>query len=103
MRKDDDPISEIRRIRHSISEEFGHDPKRYITYLEKAGSDYPDQARMGYGEEQRVAGAAAGVARVELRVTRQECAENAGCRGPALQARAPQSTSSPQPESSQSR
>nr|VFK65534.1 MAG: hypothetical protein BECKUNK1418G_GA0071005_10653 [Candidatus Kentron sp. UNK]VFK71509.1 MAG: hypothetical protein BECKUNK1418H_GA0071006_10703 [Candidatus Kentron sp. UNK]VFK79507.1 MAG: hypothetical protein BECKSD772D_GA0070982_105218 [Candidatus Kentron sp. SD] len=59
MRKGDDPISEIRRIRHSISEEFGHDPKRYIAYLEKAGSDYPDQARMGYGEEQRVAGAEA--------------------------------------------
>nr|VFJ66921.1 MAG: hypothetical protein BECKFM1743A_GA0114220_104304 [Candidatus Kentron sp. FM]VFJ71166.1 MAG: hypothetical protein BECKFM1743C_GA0114222_105884 [Candidatus Kentron sp. FM]VFK17638.1 MAG: hypothetical protein BECKFM1743B_GA0114221_104944 [Candidatus Kentron sp. FM] len=56
MSKDDDPISEIRQIRHSISEEFGHDPKRYIAYLEKTGSDYPDQARMGYGGKQRMPG-----------------------------------------------
>jgi len=54
MSKDDDPISEIRRIRHRISEEFGHDPKRYIAYLEKTGSDHLDQARIEYGEERRV-------------------------------------------------
>jgi hypothetical protein len=29
---EDDPIESIRRIRHEISEEHGHDPRRLVEY-----------------------------------------------------------------------
>ncbi len=32
--KDDPVIAEIRRIRHEMSEKFGHDPKRLIKFLQ---------------------------------------------------------------------
>jgi hypothetical protein len=40
MNKNNDPIKEIRKIRHKISEEFEHNPKRYIEYLKKIKGDY---------------------------------------------------------------
>nr|VFK20699.1 MAG: hypothetical protein BECKLFY1418C_GA0070996_107716 [Candidatus Kentron sp. LFY] len=46
MRKSDDLVGEIREIRHGISEEFGHDPKRYIQYLENLRYDYSKQTRL---------------------------------------------------------
>ena len=33
--KDDPVIAEIRRIRHEMSEKFGHDPKRLIKFLQE--------------------------------------------------------------------
>ena len=44
MNINDDPLNEIREIRHIISKEFGHDPKRYIDYLKKIKGDYSAQA-----------------------------------------------------------
>lgn len=42
---DNDPLNEIRKIRHNISEEFGHDPKRYLDYLKEIKSDYVAQTK----------------------------------------------------------
>jgi hypothetical protein len=50
--KADPPIDEIRAIRHEISAEFGHDPKRYIQYLRDLEKEYPEQIRR-YHELQR--------------------------------------------------
>ncbi|MCX7112761.1 MAG: hypothetical protein NTX45_22090 [Proteobacteria bacterium] len=33
--KDNPVIAEIRRIRHEMSEKFGHDPKRLIKFLQE--------------------------------------------------------------------
>lgn len=33
--KDDPVIAEIRRVRHELSEKFGHDPKRLVEYLQE--------------------------------------------------------------------
>ena len=33
--KDDPVIAEIRRIRHEMSDKFGHDPKRLIKFLQE--------------------------------------------------------------------
>nr|VFJ75475.1 MAG: hypothetical protein BECKFW1821C_GA0114237_10779 [Candidatus Kentron sp. FW] len=38
MNKTYAPIGEIRQTHHRISEEFGHDPKRYITSIRQANS-----------------------------------------------------------------
>jgi len=43
MNGNDDPIADIRQIRHSISEEFEHNPKLYIEYLQKLHADYLKQ------------------------------------------------------------
>lgn len=52
--KADPPIDEIRAIRHQLSAEFGHDPKRYIQYLRELEKQYPEQIRR-YQELQRTA------------------------------------------------
>lgn len=39
----DNPIADIRQLRRSISEEFGHSPKLYIEYLQKMHSVYSKQ------------------------------------------------------------
>ena len=46
MNKNDDPINEIREIRHQISVEFGHNPKRYIEYLKKNKVNYIAQTKL---------------------------------------------------------
>ncbi len=46
MSEHNDPINEIREIRHKISEEFGHNPKRYIDYLKKIKGDYITQTNL---------------------------------------------------------
>jgi hypothetical protein len=33
--KDDPVITEIRRVRHELSEKFGHDPKSFVEYLQE--------------------------------------------------------------------
>nr|VFK38817.1 MAG: hypothetical protein BECKSD772F_GA0070984_102813 [Candidatus Kentron sp. SD]VFK43570.1 MAG: hypothetical protein BECKSD772E_GA0070983_102713 [Candidatus Kentron sp. SD]VFK78238.1 MAG: hypothetical protein BECKSD772D_GA0070982_10106 [Candidatus Kentron sp. SD] len=33
-------------MRHAISEEFGHDPERYLAYPEGPRRDYPEQTRL---------------------------------------------------------
>ena len=33
--KDDPVIAEIRRVRHELSEKFGHDPKRLLEFLQE--------------------------------------------------------------------
>lgn len=33
--KDDPVIAEIRRVRHELSEAFGHDPKRLVKFLQE--------------------------------------------------------------------
>jgi hypothetical protein len=41
---DDDPIiDEIRRVRHRISEECGHDPKTLVEYFMKIQEQYRDR------------------------------------------------------------
>ena len=42
----DNPIADIRQLRHSISEEFGHNPKLYIEYLQKLHGQYLKQIRL---------------------------------------------------------
>jgi hypothetical protein len=42
----DDPIADIRQLRHRISEEFQHDPKLYILYLQKMHDKYLKQTRL---------------------------------------------------------
>jgi hypothetical protein len=42
----DDPIADIRQLRHRISEEFQHDPKLYILYLQKMHDKYLKQIRL---------------------------------------------------------
>jgi hypothetical protein len=33
--KDDPVIAEIRRVRHELSEKFGHDPKQLVKFLQE--------------------------------------------------------------------
>ena len=38
-KSDEGPLERIRRVRHEISEEFGHDPRRLVEYyIELQGS-----------------------------------------------------------------
>lgn len=46
MSGNDNPIADIRQLRHSISEEFGHNPKLYIEYLQRMHSEYGKQTRL---------------------------------------------------------
>lgn len=39
----DEAIDEIRAIRHFISEDFSHDPQKYIDYLKSQNRKYADQ------------------------------------------------------------
>nr|VFJ50295.1 MAG: hypothetical protein BECKDK2373C_GA0170839_102831 [Candidatus Kentron sp. DK]VFJ62251.1 MAG: hypothetical protein BECKDK2373B_GA0170837_110814 [Candidatus Kentron sp. DK] len=45
MKEAHDPIEELRRVRRGISEEFGHDPRRYIAYLDNLRAEYFEQTR----------------------------------------------------------
>ncbi len=46
MKVKDEPIAEIREIRHQISQEFDNDHKRYINYLKKSRDKYIDQIKL---------------------------------------------------------
>ena len=46
MNKSHDTISDIRKIRHQISNEFGHNPKRYIDYLKNIKENYITQTAL---------------------------------------------------------
>ena len=39
----DDLIAEIRRVRHRISERFGHDPYRMVAYYMERQKEYADR------------------------------------------------------------
>ena len=39
----DEAINEITAIRHFISEDFSHDPQKYIDYLKSQNYKYTDQ------------------------------------------------------------
>jgi hypothetical protein len=41
----DEVIKEIRAIRHFISEDFSHDPQKYIDYLKSQNHQYTDQIK----------------------------------------------------------
>lgn len=42
----DPPIDEIRELRHRMSEECGHDPKRFVRYLQQLEQQYRTQIQM---------------------------------------------------------
>ena len=42
-RKTDTGLEEIRRVRHEISAEIGHDPKRLLEYYRKLEAEYADR------------------------------------------------------------
>jgi hypothetical protein len=42
MKENDPTIDRIRQVRHEISAEFGHDPKRLIAYYARLEKDLPD-------------------------------------------------------------
>lgn len=44
--KADPPIDEIHEIRHRMSEECGHDPKRFVRYLQQLEQKYRAQIQM---------------------------------------------------------
>lgn len=46
MSKINEPMGEIREIRHQISKEFEHNPKKYIDYLKKIKTDYLAQTNL---------------------------------------------------------
>lgn len=49
-------LEEIRRVRHQISVEIGHDPKRLLEYYRKLEAEYADRllhAEGGAVEERR--------------------------------------------------
>jgi len=39
----DEELARIREVRHSISEEFGHDPYRLVAYYMKLQSEHPEK------------------------------------------------------------
>ncbi len=45
MTKKDDAISQIREVRHIISEENGHDPQRLVNYYIELQKQYPQLAQ----------------------------------------------------------
>jgi hypothetical protein len=55
-RKSDPGLEEIRRVRHEISAEVGHVPRRLLKYYRKVEVEYADRlvrAEEGAGEEPR--------------------------------------------------
>jgi len=57
---EDDPIiDEIRRVRHRISEECGHDPKTLVGYFMKIQEAYKDRLRKSAGDSRTVKKSAA--------------------------------------------
>ncbi|MCP4121725.1 MAG: hypothetical protein GY751_08215 [Bacteroidetes bacterium] len=42
----DEAIQEIRSVRHRISEEFGHNPQKYIDYLKNQNIKYNRQIEL---------------------------------------------------------
>jgi hypothetical protein len=46
MNTNNDPMEDIREIRHQISNEFGHNPKSYIDYLKSTKKNYAAQLRL---------------------------------------------------------
>lgn len=55
-KKIDPGLEEIRRVRHEISTEIGHDPKRLLEYYRKLEAEYADRlfhAEEGAVEERR--------------------------------------------------
>ncbi len=46
MNTNNDPMEDIREIRHQISNEFGHNPKSYIDYLKSTEKNYATQLRL---------------------------------------------------------
>jgi hypothetical protein len=47
----DEAISQIRKIRHTISEEYGHDPKKLVNYYIELQKQYPHLAQF---QEQQI-------------------------------------------------
>lgn len=45
MIKKDEAMSQIREIRHTISEEYGHDPKQLVNYYIELQKQYPHLAQ----------------------------------------------------------
>ena len=41
--KDDPIITEIRRIRHELSERFRHDPKQFVKFLQEQEKLHPER------------------------------------------------------------
>jgi len=52
-RQPDPGLEEIRRVRHEISAELGHDPKRLLEYYQELEVEYGD--RLVHAEEGAVA------------------------------------------------
>ncbi|NJR64020.1 MAG: hypothetical protein HC769_37890 [Cyanobacteria bacterium CRU_2_1] len=46
MTKKDDAISQIREVRHIISEENGHDPQRLVNYYIELQKQYPQLTQL---------------------------------------------------------
>lgn len=58
MKANSDPgLDEIRAVRHRISAEMGHDPKRLARYLKKLEKKYPQQIQR-YHDWQKTTAAA---------------------------------------------
>jgi hypothetical protein len=45
MTKKDEAISQIREVRHIISEEHGHDPRKLVNYYIELQKQYPQLAQ----------------------------------------------------------
>lgn len=41
--KDDPVIAEIRRVRHDLSQAFGHDPKLLVKFLQEQEQRHPER------------------------------------------------------------
>ena len=42
-KNEDGSLAQIRRVRHEISEEFGHDPNRLVDYYIALQNSHPDR------------------------------------------------------------
>jgi hypothetical protein len=42
----DEAIADLREIRHQISQEFDHDPKKYLAYLQQQNYKYAAQIEL---------------------------------------------------------
>jgi len=49
-KRTDPGLEAIRRVRHEISEEIGHDPKKLLEYYRKLEAEYTD--RLVHAEEE---------------------------------------------------
>lgn len=52
MKKSDEALNEIRKIRHTISEEHGHDPKKLVNYYIELQKQHPHFPRSISNQEQ---------------------------------------------------